>query len=335
MLLVLIAPVFVAADPQTSVQRAQFFQLCETACPLMDKVDRGVAFYIDSYAIRALAVAYDMTGKTQYLDVCRRWSARMVEHQKRMTPHGAYYMNYGRKPGEPKGEWYVADSASIALGVLATAVRCPDPREKARLQESVTTFAALVMDNYVMPCGGITDGFWSRFNGEWWCSTGIFGSLAFVLYDQTGDPAYLKVGRRAIDWLNRQRFENAQHIDFKEAAPAVLMYVFEAYSAGLPHLQRDPLRWEASLVEIRRALGWMAANQQGRNPKSTWKYDSQWGSKLGGMPFHMYVWSKLLPDGPAISAAADQELAHLGKIQQSGPADKRFQLGSFSMMSYA
>jgi len=190
------------------------------------------------------------------------------------------------------------------------------------------------MDHCVMPCGGITDGLWSRFDGEWWCSTGIFGSLAFVLYDQTGDPAYLKVGLQAIDWLNRQRFENAQHIDYKEAAPSVLMYVFEAYSAGVPHLQRDPIRWAASQGELRRAADWMAAHQPGRNAKSTWKYESQWGSKLGGLPFHLYVWSRFMSQGPALTSAADKDLAHMGKALE-GDRSKLFQLCAFAMMSYA
>jgi hypothetical protein len=333
-LLVLIAPVVLAAEPPTPVFREQFFKLCDAVVPVLDDTSRRVPFYQDSYAVRALAVAYDMSGKRQYLDACRRWSARMVEHQARMTPQGAYYMNYGRKPGEPKGDWYVGDSSSIALAVLATAVRCPDAGEKARFLNSVTAYARLVMDNYVMPCGGITDGLWSRFDGEWWCSTGIFGSLAFVLYDQTGDPAYLKVGLQAIDWLNRQRFENASHIDFKEAAPSVLMYVFEAYSAGMPHLQRDPIRWAASQGELQRAMAWMAANQPGRNPKSTWKYESQWGSKLGGLPFHLYVWSRFMPQGPAIASAADKDLADMGKALE-GDRSKLFQLCAFAMMSYA
>ncbi len=333
-LLVLIAPIVLTAEPQAPAFREQFLKLCDGVVPVLDDAGRRVPYYQDSYAIRALGVAYDMSGKRQYLDVCRRWSARMVEHQARMTPQGAYYMNYGRKPGEPKGEWFVGDSSSIALAVLATAVRCPDARERARLLDSVTGYARLVMDKYVMPGGGITDGLWSRFDGEWWCSTGIFGSLAFVLYDQTGDAAYLKVGLRAIDWLNRQGFENAEHIDFQEAAPAVLMYVFEAYSAGMPHLQRDPTRWPASQGELQRALSWMAAHQPGRNARSTWKYDSQWGSKLGGLPFHLYVWSRFLPQGAAIASAADKDLAHAGKALEGGPS-KLYQLGAFAMMSYA
>ena len=185
-----------------------------------------------------------------------------------------------------------------------------------------------------MPCGGITDGMWNRFDGEWWCSTGIFGSLCFVLYDQTGDPAYLKVGMKAVDWLNRQHFENAQHIDFKEAAPSVLMYVFEAYSAGMPHLQHDPLRWEASQVELRRALAWMDANQPSRNPKSTWKFDHQWGSKLGGLPFHAGVWSRFLTDGPTILAAVDKDLVQLAQTLQADPS-KLYQLRVFALMSFA
>lgn len=332
-LLVLMAPVLMAAEPQAGF-REQFTQLCDSVISILDDTQRRVPFYQDSYAVRALAVAYDVTGDKKYLDACRRWCARMVEFQATMIPHGAYYMNYGRKPGEPKGDWYIGDSSSVALAVLATAVRCPDARDKVRLLDSVTNYARLVTNHYVLPCGGITDGLWSRFDGEWWCSTGIFGSLAFVLYDQTGDPAYLKVGLRAIDWLNRQRFENAQHIDYKEAAPSVLMYVFEAYSAGLPHLQRDPIRWEASQPELKRALAWMAANQPGRNAKSTWKYEHQWGSKLGGLPFHMYVWSRLLPEKAAIAAAADKDLAHMGKAL-AGDRSKLYQLSAFALMSYA
>ena len=312
--------------------REPFLRLCDVLCPVLD-TSRPLPFYQDSYAVRGLTMAYDMTGKAKYLDVCRRWSARMADHQAKMIPQGAYDMNYGRKPGEERGDWFVADCSSIALAIQATAVRCTDKAEKARHQHSVRDFARLVIDNYVGPSGGITDGLWSSFNGEWWCSTGIFGSLCFVLYDQTADPEYLKVGRGAIDWLNRQRFENSSHISFKEAAPTVLMYVFEAYSAGMPRLKADPPRWRASLVEVRRALDWMAANQAGR-ARSAWNYNSQWGCKLGGLPFHQYVWLRYLPDGPQITAAADQELDHLTRLLSVDP-QKQFQLAVFSLMSYA
>jgi hypothetical protein len=335
------APVYraLASDAERSLAAGQarfrepFLRLCDALCPVLD-TSRPAPFYQDSYAVRGLAVAYDMTGKAKYLDACRRWSTKMVQHQAEMIPPGAYDINYGRKPGADHGNWFVADSSSIAMAVQATAVRCGDAAEKARYFASVRAFARLVMDNYVRPSGGITDGLWSSFDGEWWCSTGIFGSLAFLLYDQTADPAYLKVGQGAIDWLNRQRFENSAHISFKEAAPAVMMYVFEAYSAGMPHLKADPPRWRASLVEVRRALDWMAAHQEGRGGKSAWKYNSQWGCKLGGLPFQMYVWSRYLPEGSQITAAADQELDCLTRLLSVDPS-KQFQLAVFSMVSYA
>jgi len=84
-------------------------------------------FFVDSYAVRALAVAYDLTGRERYFTACRAWSDRMLRHQSGMTPQGAYYMNYHRKPGESTGQWFVADCGSIAMGVLATALRCTDP----------------------------------------------------------------------------------------------------------------------------------------------------------------------------------------------------------------
>ena len=77
--------------------RGQFLRLCDALYPVVDS-ERKVQFYIDSYAVRGLAVAHDLTGKREYLDVCRRWCKRMVDYQDRMDPPGAYYMNYGRRP---------------------------------------------------------------------------------------------------------------------------------------------------------------------------------------------------------------------------------------------
>ena len=46
--------------------------------------------YKDSYAVCALAVAYDLTGDAKYLETCRKWSERTLDLQSRMTPIGAY-----------------------------------------------------------------------------------------------------------------------------------------------------------------------------------------------------------------------------------------------------
>jgi len=328
--------VLAAAQPaENNRLRAEFLKMCDAACAELNTPERKAAFYIDSYAVRALTVAYDLTGERKYMDVCRRWSDRMIEYQNGMTPKGAYWMNYGRKPGETKGGWYVADCASIAMGVLATAVRCQDAADKQRYMNSVTAYAKLVMDNYVRPSGGITDGLWSKFDGEWWCSSGIFGSLAFLLYAETGNEDYLKVGRGTLDWLNKMDFRKAEYISFKEAAPAVVMYVFEAFSAGMAHLDLQSPLGKASVEHIRAALEWMRENQRGRGANNPWDYSKQWGSKLGGLTFHQYVYARHLPDGAAIAAAADQELRYLASQVFAAGEPKLTQLVCFTMMSYA
>ena len=111
--------------------RAEFLAICDAGCndlaTQVRAVERkGRAFYWDSYLVRGLCVAYDITGKQSYLDAARLWSDRMLEYQKEMIPAGAYYMQYGRRPGESQGSWYVADCSSIALGVLATSIRCSE-----------------------------------------------------------------------------------------------------------------------------------------------------------------------------------------------------------------
>ena len=315
--------------------RTEFLRMCDAACAELNTPERKVPFYHDSYAVRALAVAFDLTGERRYLEVCRKWSDRMIEYQNGMTPKGAYWMNYGRKPGETSGEWYVADCASIAMGVLSTAVRCKDTSDFDRYLSSVQAYAKLVLNNYVGPGGGITDGLWSKFDGEWWCSSGIFSSFAFLLHSETGDKALLHTALGALDWLNRMDFRKAEHIGFTEAAPAVVMYVFEGFSAGMANLDPQSSLGKASIEHIRSALQWMRENQRGQGANCPWDYNKQWGCKLGGLPFHQYVYARYLPDGSAIASKADSELRYLSSQVFSDGQPKLGQLVCFTMMSYA
>ena len=294
--------------------RTQFLQLCDLAASQI-RQPNGIAdangrahFFVDAYAVRALCVAGDMTGKPVYLDSCRQWSDRMVNYQQRMTPAGAYYMHYGRKPGETSGEWYVADGASIAMALLATSVRCQG-HEQARLLNSVEQFADLVTRDYVKPSGGVTDGFWPKSQDEWWCSSGTFGSLLFNLYAKTGDEHYLKTACGVVDWLNNLDLTKDQPLPLTNQGPAMLMYVLECYSAGSPFLAKgEEERKDEAAKKISWCLDWTAKQQQLPPAERPWPTTISWGMKFGGLPFHQYLFARYLPDHADLAADADHEM---------------------------
>ena len=65
-------------------------------------------------------------------------------------------------------------------------------------------------------------------------------------------------------------------------------------------------------------------------------YITQWGSKFGGLPFHMYVHAGHVPDSDELVSAADRELRYIAdQIQTAPPSSQRDQLALFAMMSYA
>ena len=243
------------------------FPLCDLATVKVRDENNKVPFFVDSYAVRALCAAYDMTGNTNYLDACRDWSERMVKYQKQMTPRGAYYMHYNRKPGETTNDWYAADSSSIGMAVLATAVRCHGAEQK-RLLNSAKKFANLVIKNYVKPSGGVSDGLWHESSDEWWCSSGIFGSFLFNLYASTGDQHYLRTALRATDWLNGWDLTKPQPFPLSQQGPTMIFYVMENYSAGWPYISQDEARKKAALAKVRLVprLDRGAAAQAGRRP---------------------------------------------------------------------
>lgn len=313
--------------------RSRFLQLCDLASAQVKAGTRKDACFIDSYEVRALCAAYDLTGKKEYLDACRAWSERVVTNQAKMIPRGAYYMGYNRKPGQSTNAWYVADSSSIGMGVLATAVRC-EGAEKQRFLNSAHSFAALVMDNYLGPAGGIRNGLWPKFDGEWWCSSGIFASLAFLLYEETGDERCLKTALGAVDWLNALDAEKDPHYPLSEMGPTYAMYVLEAYSAGISHLKPGTDRRSAALAKITWYLDWTAKQQSQPPRERQWPANVRWGMKFGGLPFHQYVHSRVLPDGQKLSAAADRELESLAGIVFAKQPELT-QLPAFLMMSYA
>ena len=317
------------AAAEKDVMRAQFearfLKFCDLAAAELNKpltqftsrtnadpATHHMPFFEDAHAVRALAVAYDMTGKGSYLQACKLWSDRMIEYQSRMIPKGAYYMNHSRAPGQDKGQWNAADSGSVSMGVLATATRCADAQDKARYVRSVKSFVKLVMDNYVGPEGGICNGLWPEYSGQWWCSSATVGTCALVLYEETGEEQYLKLGMGAFHWLLKQDFRELKPITFEQRPSGTIFYCFELYLAGLKHLRPDSADYKRALAQIQLALDWMEKNQKTRGapvPDYTEK-----NVDMAGLPYLMYGFASEVPRFRGVVPAADRELDYVGKL---------------------
>jgi hypothetical protein len=313
--------------------RAQFFKLCDVAAVKVTNAESKGPFFVDSYAVRALCVAYDMTGNEKYLNACRDWSERMVGFQQKMVPHGAYYMHYNRKPGETTNDWYSADSSSIGMAILATSVRCKGAEQK-RFVDSAEQFADLVLKNYVKPSGGVSDGLWTQSSNAWWCSSGIFGSFLFNLYAVTGDEHYLKTALGATDWLNHWDLTKDQPFPLAQQGPAMIFYVMENYSAGWPFIEKADATNHAALAKVNWCLNWITEQQSKPPADRQWPVTKGWGMKFGGLPFHEYVFSRNLPSGEKLAVAGDAELQRLAsRVFEQKPEFN--QLSVFLMMAYA
>jgi len=305
-------------------------------------------FFVDSYAVRALGVAYDLTGRQRYLDACHTWTERIIRHQDRMIPAGAYYMNYHRKPGESEGQWFSADSGSIAMGVLATAVRTRDSMDRRRYLDSAKAYVELVMDKFVRDSGGVTDGYWDKSDKEWWCSTALFSSAAFQLYNLTGDDGYKLAALNGVDWLLNFEYGDSILYDFADGAPTTIFYILEAYSSALPYLRPSTVRQRRVFEKLSQTAEWIVDNQ---TSEGTWDYNpDNWGVKLGGLPCHLRIYlkhvndettrhrgavspgGKTVPFEDLVSHSTGRALEYFS----NGKVGKIFtQKDAFTMMSYA
>jgi hypothetical protein len=290
-----------AETPRYSTRqfRADFLKFCDLATselnksitPFYSRTDADPAthhmpFFEDAHAVRALAVGYEMTGKRAYLDACKRWADLMIVYQRGMDPAGAYYMNHQRAPGQKTGQWNLADSGSVGMGVLAAAKMCKDPTDKARYIASAKALAKLALENYVTAEGGIRNGLWPEYDGPWWGSTSIFGTMLFVLYEETGDEQYLKAAKAGVSWLLREDFRDFKPITFEQRPSGIIFYTFEFYLAALKHFPPDSPEHRAILKQFDSALEWMAKNQKSRGVDIPDYVEKN--VDLAGLPYLMY-----------------------------------------------
>jgi hypothetical protein len=245
-------------------------------------------FFEDSYGVRALCEAYRASRNPSYLAAVQAWTNRILADQARMIPHGAYYMNYSefRQPGETQGDWYVADSSSVAQAVLCTA-QLSNNLDGTRYRASAQQFFSLVEDAYTNPDGGTSNGIWGSYQASWWASTAIFGAFAFEMYKETGAPVYRERGLKSFDWLSTTGTINFVRPSFAQAAPGIILYTGEFYVQAWPYVQGTAREAIAS-KQLQFVFAWMAANQKSQNPNSPINYIAHGQTYMAGLPALSY-----------------------------------------------
>ena len=118
------------------------------------------------------------------------------------------------------------------------------------------------------------------------------------------------------------------------------MYFFEAYSAGLHDIPAGSERRVKMLARIQDGIRWCETHNHGDPGGKEKSYNTQWGSKAAGLPFHLYIWSRSLPDGRLLSAAADSELNYVAAnifdpVRFKTDKNNFSQQMAFAMMSFA
>jgi len=314
-------------ERETASAQAKFLTLCDLATEELNKEIKPFqlgnpssgdaqthhsAFFVDSYVVRALCVAYDITGNNKYLSTCQRWSDRVIALQKLMIPHGAYYMNYGREPGATQGDWYVADSGSIAMGILATSIRTSD-EHRLRYLRSVQAYAKLVAKSYFGKRGGISDGIWGQSTDEWWASTAIAGMLFAHFHRETGCEEHASHALNAFKWTLLNGLRNATNPTFEQGPAGVVFYTGEFFAVALRHGKLTERERDAASPHLEVILDWLANNQKGRG--ATTSVDYLLDSYMAGMPYLMYALAEEWPDAPpTLRSAADRELRYITTI---------------------
>ncbi|SHE34690.1 hypothetical protein SAMN05444274_101117 [Mariniphaga anaerophila] len=339
----------------------KFIQLCDLAVRKLslperqysqDTPLRKVPYYADAYAVRALGVAYDLTGNEKYLNTMKIWSDRMITNQQKMIPKGGYYMNYGRKPFETDGEWFVADCGEISMGLLSTATRCRIPMERERYINSVESFANLVLENYIDPEGGIRDGMWSKSNDSNPWIVGYAGQVFFKLFDEKEQRRYLYAGINAINWLANHNVvreiysKDSLYLEFNppinnDASSGVIRAILDPYTAGVSHIfsGQFPTVKKVADEQIDVIMKWFESNLLGKGESGTYeKYDvrkGKVGGKMGYLPCQIYILIQhnILPK--SMMKIADKELQRIVAEIFSYDEQLLTELTMFSMCSMA
>ena len=249
----------------------------------------AVQYYIESYAVRSILIAYDnLTNDNYDLNFAINWVERMISLQGKVLNPGAYDMGYDATGYERPLGWYVADCSCIALSVLAAA---KNPQvvsgQQDRYIHSAQIFADYVIENWRNENGSIQTG-WRNMElnpiQEFWIATSLFSAVAWELYDVTKIEKYKTVAIEALDWLLDFDFKNSEvtpGTHFNDGIPTFVVYLGEGLVTNAQYLQDDAKYLSRIKKKLKSVIDLVLDNQRpdgGLDCKVLW-----WRQKIPAM----------------------------------------------------
>jgi hypothetical protein len=276
----------------------------------------AIQHYIESYAIRALLVAFDnYTNDRRDLNYAIQWTERMISLQGKTLHPGAYSMGYDETGYEKPLGWYPADCSCIGLAVLAVA---SNPQifgaQRDRYIQSVKLFADYVIEHWRNPNGSIQTG-WRNFElnpiQEFWISTSLFSSLCWHLFDVTGIEKYKNVAMEACDWLlnfDYYKSEVTPGTKFEDGIPTFVVYLGEGLIIHAEHLRKNEEYFTKIKKKMRQLVNLVLENQRkdgGLDCRVKW-----WRQKLPAMYFTLDWYYRHVEKDTKILSAANKILEY-------------------------
>ncbi len=303
-------------NQDTLIRQRQFIQYLRNIEHQFDRTNGNYAIqhYIESYAVRAILIAYDHYTNDNYdLNYAVRWTDRMLSLQGKTLHPGAYAMGYDDTGYERPLGWYPADCCCIGLAVLAVAT---NPQivgaQRDRYINSVKMFVDYIIDNWRNPNGSLPSG-WR--NGElnpireFWIGTSLFSALAWHLYDVTKIEKYKTVAMEACDWLLAFDYTKADvtvGTSFKDGITTFVMYLGEGLIVNAEHLRDQEAYYPRIQKKLRSLVDIVLENQRkdgGMDCRVSW-----WRQKLPALSVVLNWYYHNMERDPRIEQAANKIL---------------------------
>ena len=276
----------------------------------------AVQHFIESYAVRAMLVAFDNYTNDRYdLNYAIRWADRMLSLQGKTLNPGAYSMGYDETGYERPYGWYPADCCCVGLAVLAVATNSQIVgADRDRYINSVKMFVDYAIEEWRNPNGSLPSG-WRHGElnhiPEFWIGTSLFSALTWHLYDVTSLEKYKTVAMEACDWLLDFDYKNAEvtpGTSFEDGITTFVLYLGEGLIVNAEHLQDNDNYYPKIKSKLRSLVDLVLDNQRpdgGMDCRVKW-----WRQKIPAMSLILNWYYRNMEDDDRIQEAAQKILQY-------------------------